>query len=156
VATVVAKLLLQCRPDIAVFGEKDYQQLRVVMQLAMDLDQPVRIIGAPTRRERDGLAMSSRNAYLSAAERAVAPVLYRVLRECAQAIAAGEAIPSALANGRRTITRAGFMLDYLDARHAETLAPIGSTSEGPIRLLLAARIGRTRLIDNLAVPRPRS
>jgi pantoate--beta-alanine ligase len=152
VATVVAKLLLQCQPDIAMFGEKDYQQLRVVTQLARDLDQPVQIIGAPTRRERDGLAMSSRNAYLSPEERAVAPVLYRVLRDSAAAIAGGGAIAPTLAKGRRAILRAGFALDYLEARHAETLAPIRSRRDGPIRLLVAARIGRTRLIDNVAVP----
>jgi pantoate--beta-alanine ligase len=150
VATVVAKLLLQCRPDVAIFGEKDYQQLRVVTQLAADLDQPVRIVGAPTRRERDGLAMSSRNAYLSAAERAVAPSLHRVLTQCAAEIADGGRIAPVLARGRRTIERAGFVLDYLEARHALTLAPIRSTADGPIRLLVAARIGRTRLIDNIA------
>jgi pantoate--beta-alanine ligase len=151
VATVVAKLLLQCQPDVAIFGEKDYQQLRVVTQLAADLDQPVRIVGAPTRRERDGLAMSSRNAYLSAAERSVAPTLHRVLAQCATAIANGGRIAPALTRGRRTIERAGFVLDYLEARHALTLAPVCSTADGPIRLLVAARIGRTRLIDNIAV-----
>lgn len=151
VATVVGKLLIQCQPDIAVFGEKDYQQLRVVTQLARDLDLPVRIFGAPTRRERDGLAMSSRNAYLSEAERATAPTLYRVLRRSAKAIAGGGAIEATLAAGRAEIEQAGFALDYLEARHAETLAPIHSRDDGPIRLLVAARIGRTRLIDNVAV-----
>jgi pantoate--beta-alanine ligase len=152
VATVVAKLLIQCQPHIAVFGEKDYQQLRVVTQLVSDLNLPVRIIGASTRRDPDGLAMSSRNAYLSAEERAIAPTLYRVLLRCSDAIAAGEPAQSLLEEGRRSIERAGFALDYLEARHAETLAPAGSLDDGPIRLLVAARIGRTRLIDNIAVP----
>jgi pantoate--beta-alanine ligase len=151
VATVVAKLLIQCQPDIAVFGEKDYQQLRVVTQLAKDLDLPVRILGAPTQRERDGLAMSSRNAYLSTQERATAPTLYRVLQQCAKAIAGGESIRALVTQGAREIEQAGFALDYLEARHAETLAPIHSRDEGPIRLLVAARLGRTRLIDNVAV-----
>jgi pantoate--beta-alanine ligase len=151
VATVVGKLLIQCQPDIAIFGEKDYQQLRVVTQLAKDLDLPVRIIGAPTRRERDGLAMSSRNAYLSAEERATAPTLYRVLQQSAEAIAAGAPIAATLANGRREIERAGYTLDYLEARDARTLAPVRSRDAGPVRLLVAARIGRTRLIDNVAV-----
>lgn len=153
VATVVAKLLLQCRPDVAMFGEKDFQQLRVVTQLAKDLDQPVRIVGVPIRREADGLAMSSRNAYLSAAERAAAPTLYRTLRRCADAIAAGKDIGPVLTTGRGSIRKAGFDLDYLEARHAETLAPTRSYRDGPIRLLVAGRIGRTRLIDNVGVPR---
>jgi pantoate--beta-alanine ligase len=151
VATVVAKLLIQCQPDIAVFGEKDYQQFRVVKQLARDLDLPVRIIGVPTQRSRDGLALSSRNAYLSAAERAIAPILHRVLRQCAKAIKGGATIAAVLAQGRSEIEQAGFALDYLEARHAQTLAPIASRDDGPIRLLVAARLGRTRLIDNVAV-----
>lgn len=151
VATVVGKLLIQCQPDLAIFGEKDYQQLRVVTQLAKDLDLTVRIVGAPTRREPTGLAMSSRNAYLSTDERAAAPTLYRVLRKSADAIAGGAAIEAALSTGRVEIERVGFALDYLEARHAETLAPIQSREGGPIRLLVAARIGRTRLIDNIGV-----
>ena len=151
VATVVGKLLIQCQPDIAIFGEKDYQQLRVVTQLAKDLDLSVRIVGAPTLRERDGLALSSRNAYLSAEERAAAPTLYRVLRQSAEAIAGGDSIETVLAKGRRDIEQAGFALDYIEARHALTLAPIRAHENGPIRLLVAARIGRTRLIDNVAV-----
>jgi pantoate--beta-alanine ligase len=151
VATVVAKLLIQCQPDFAVFGEKDYQQLRVVKQLVRDLDLPVRIIGVPTQRGRDGLALSSRNAYLSAAERAIAPTLHRVLRQCAKAIKSGATIMVVLAQGRREIEQAGFVLDYFEARHAQTLEPIASRDDGPIRLLVAARLGRTRLIDNVAV-----
>ncbi|MDE1972868.1 MAG: pantoate--beta-alanine ligase [Hyphomicrobiales bacterium] len=151
VATVVAKLFIQCRPDIAIFGEKDYQQLKVVTQLARDLDLKTRVIGVPTIREKDGLALSSRNAYLSAQERTVAPVLHRVLSDCAKSIAAGGPISGILENGRTAITRAGFALDYLEARHADTLAPVGARREGPIRLLVAARLGKTRLIDNIAV-----
>lgn len=151
VATVVAKLLIQVLPDVAVFGEKDFQQLKVVTRLAADLDLPMTIVGAPTIREPDGLALSSRNAYLAPAERAQAPVLHRVLQDCAQAIADGQPIDQVLAHGRAAITSAGFALDYLDARHADTLAPVGSGHEGPTRLLVAAKIGKTRLIDNVAV-----
>jgi pantoate--beta-alanine ligase len=151
VATVVAKLLLQCTPDIAVFGEKDYQQLNVVRQLARDLDLGTRVLGAPTMREKDGLALSSRNRYLSASERKAAPTLYRVLTDCAKKIDAGEPIDAVLAAGRAAITQAGFALDYFEARHAKTLAPLASVKAGSIRLLVAARIGATRLIDNVAV-----
>lgn len=151
VATVVAKLLLQCTPDIAVFGEKDYQQLKVITQLARDLDLPTRILGAPIVREKDGLALSSRNRYLSASEREAAPTLFRVLADCADRINAGEPIDLVLAAGRAAIVKAGFALDYLEARHAKTLAPLASAKAGPIRLLVAARIGPTRLIDNVAV-----
>jgi pantoate--beta-alanine ligase len=151
VATVVAKLLLQCLPDMAVFGEKDYQQLKVVTQMTRDLNIPVKVIGAPTVRDRDGLALSSRNAYLSPAARAVAPTLYRVLTDCAKRIRQGEAIAGVLAAGRQAIGSAGFAVDYLEARHAETLQPIESFGGSPIRLLVAARIGSTRLIDNVPV-----
>jgi pantoate--beta-alanine ligase len=151
VATVVAKLLLQVAPDFAMFGEKDFQQLKVVTAMARDLDLPVKVVGVPTVREPDGLAMSSRNAYLSAAERATAPTLYRVLKECAARLTAGEPTAATLSQGRAQIERAGFTVDYLEARHAETLAPPASLSSGPVRLLVAARLGRTRLIDNCAV-----
>jgi pantoate--beta-alanine ligase len=151
VATVVVKLFLQCRPDIAIFGEKDYQQLKVITSLARDLDLPIRILGAPIVREPDGLALSSRNAYLSADERKVAPTLFRVLTGCAGAIARGTELAATIAQGRAAITQAGFVLDYLEARHADSLRPIGSAQDGPIRLLVAARLGRTRLIDNVAV-----
>jgi pantoate--beta-alanine ligase len=151
VATVVGKLLIQCGPDIAVFGEKDYQQLKVVTQLARDLDLKTRIVGVPTVRERDGLALSSRNVYLSPAERDAAPVLHRVLADCAQKITADHPIGAVLTEGKATITQAGFAVDYLEARHAETLAPAAALAEGPLRLLVAARIGTTRLIDNIAV-----
>jgi pantoate--beta-alanine ligase len=151
VATVVAKLFLQCRPDYAMFGEKDFQQLKVVTRLARDLDLPLKVIGVPTVREPDGLALSSRNAYLTPAERAVAPTLHRTLTACARRIAARTSIARALADGREGVSAAGFALDYLEARHAETLAPVGTPADGPIRLLVAARLGRTRLIDNIGV-----
>jgi pantoate--beta-alanine ligase len=151
VATVVAKLFTQVAPDYAMFGQKDYQQLRMVTQMAKDLDLPVKIVGVPTMREKDGLALSSRNAYLSAGERSAAPVLYRVLKATAARIRQGEAIEQVLAVARIEIDVAGFALDYLEARHALSLAPVTSLKDGPIRLLLAAKIGKTRLIDNIAV-----
>ena len=151
VATVVAKLFLQCRPDVAIFGEKDFQQLKVVTRLARDLDLRLKVIGAPIVREPDGLAMSSRNAYLTPAERAVAPVLHRTLMACARRISGGSPIARILADGRKAITAAGFALDYLEARNADTLAPVRGRADGPIRLLVAARLGKTRLIDNHGV-----
>jgi pantoate--beta-alanine ligase len=151
VATVVGKLFTQVRPDVAIFGEKDFQQLRVVTQMARDLDLGVKVIGTKTVRERDGLAMSSRNVYLSAEERRIAPTLHKAMKESAARIRAGEDVAAAVAAGAETIRNAGFALDYLEARHAETLAPIASRREGPIRMLVAARLGTTRLIDNIAV-----
>jgi pantoate--beta-alanine ligase len=151
VATVVAKLLIEAMPDWAYFGEKDFQQLLVVRRLARDLDLSVTIVGGPTVRETDGLALSSRNVYLSPTERAAAPALPRALREAAQAIAAGVPIKDAVAAGRAVIEKAGFKPDYLEARHAETLAPVASLRDGPIRLIVAARLGATRLIDNIGV-----
>lgn len=151
VATVVGKLLIQCEPDFALFGEKDFQQLKVVTQLARDLDLKTRIIGVPIVREADGLALSSRNRYLSSSERNVAPTLHNVLKECAKKIASGQPIEAVLDAGRSTISASGFALDYLEARHAQTLAPVASPKAGPIRLLVAARLGTTRLIDNVAV-----
>jgi pantoate--beta-alanine ligase len=151
VATVVAKLLVQCLPDVAMFGEKDYQQLKVVAQLTRDLDLPVKISAVATVREKDGLALSSRNAYLSASERAAAPALYLILKRCAEGIARGDHIDRLVDEGRTGLERAGFVVDYLEARHAESLARLETADERPIRLLAAARIGRTRLIDNVAV-----
>jgi len=151
VATVVGKLFTQVTPDVAVFGEKDYQQLKVVTRMARDLDLPLKVIGAPTVREPDGLAMSSRNVYLTPDERAVAPTLHRVLTLCADKIAKGRPIATILSEGREAIERAGFALDYLEARHAETLVPLKSIKDGPVRLLVAARLGTTRLIDNVGV-----
>ncbi len=151
VATVVAKLLIQCEPDIAVFGEKDYQQLKVVTQLARDLDLKCRILGVPIVRESDGLALSSRNRYLSPSERQAAPMLYRALKECAGKVAAGAPLDAVLDYGRNAIARAGLQLDYFEARNADTLKPLTGASGEPIRFLAAARIGTTRLIDNVAV-----
>jgi pantoate--beta-alanine ligase len=119
--------------------------------MARDLDLGVRVIGAPTVRERDGLAMSSRNVYLSPEQRAAAPRLYRALKDTAKRIGGGGRIEAAVAAGAEQVTDAGFALDYFEARHAETLAPIASVKAGPIRILVAARIGGTRLIDNVAV-----
>jgi pantoate--beta-alanine ligase len=151
VATVVAKLFAQVRPDFAMFGEKDYQQLKVVTRMAADLDLAVKVIGVPTLREKDGLALSSRNVYLAPAERANAVVLSQTLRDCAKALRAGAPLAPTLDDGRRRIEAAGFTLDYLEARNAETLAEVTSRDGGPLRLLVAAKIGRTRLIDNMAV-----
>ncbi|MEI9805268.1 MAG: pantoate--beta-alanine ligase [Pseudolabrys sp.] len=151
VATVVTKLFTQVAPDFALFGQKDYQQLRVVTQMAKDLDLPLKVVGIPTIREKDGLALSSRNVYLSPDERRVAPTLYRVLKASAARIKQNEPIEIVLEEGRAEIARVGFALDYLEARHALTLAPVSWRKDGPIRLLVAAKIGKTRLIDNLGV-----
>lgn len=151
VCTVVAKLLLQVRPDFATFGEKDYQQLKVVTAMARDLDIPTKIVGLPTVREPDGLALSSRNAYLGNEERATAPTLHRVLKDCAVRIRSGTALEPALAASRTVLEAAGFAVDYLEARHAETLEPVRTLTDAPVRLLVAARLGRIRLIDNIAV-----
>jgi pantoate--beta-alanine ligase len=151
VATVVGKLFTQVRPDFAVFGEKDFQQLRVVTRMARDLDLGVKVIGSTTVRERDGLAMSSRNVYLSPDQRRAAPELYRAMKESARRLRAGDDIGAAMAGGAELIAGAGFTLDYLELRHAETLAPVHSIDDGPMRILVAATIGKTRLIDNVGV-----
>jgi pantoate--beta-alanine ligase len=151
VTTVVGKLFTQCRPDFAVFGEKDFQQLRVVTRMAGDLDLGVKVMGSKTVRERDGLAMSSRNVYLSPEERRAAPELYRAMKESARRLHAGDDIGAAMAGGAELIANAGFIPDYFEARHADTLAPIASVKDGPVRILVAAKLGKTRLIDNVAV-----
>ena len=151
VTTVVSKLFLQVAPDFAIFGEKDFQQLKVVTAMARDLDIPVKVIGLPTVREKDGLALSSRNAYLSPEERQIAPTLQRALQDCARHIKDGRPIVDALAVGRAQIERAGFVLDYLEARNANTLAPVQTLKDGPLRLIVAAKLGKTRLIDNIGV-----
>ena len=151
VATVVGKLFTQVRPDFAMFGEKDFQQLRVVARMAADLDLGVKVMGSRTVRERDGLAMSSRNVYLSPEERAKAPVLYRAMKQSALKVRAGDELEAAMAAGAEMITAAGFALDYFELRHAETLAKVTSPKDGPMRILVAAKIGNTRLIDNIAV-----
>lgn len=149
VATVVAKLLVQAGCDYAMFGEKDYQQLKVVTRLARDLDIATEIVPVATVREKDGLAMSSRNAYLSPDERMKAPLLYRALSEAARAITAGGDRDNALSRSHEVLERAGFAVDYLEARDAATL---DDASPGrPLRLLAAVRLGSTRLIDNIAV-----
>ena len=151
VATVVAKLFNQVRPDIALFGEKDYQQLAVIRRMATDLDLPVNIVGVPTQRDADGLALSSRNAYLSEEERVNARALPRALGEAAQAMLDGEKVGAALAKARDRLAKAGFdPIEYVELRDAETLAPM-ERLERPARLLAAARIGTTRLIDNLSI-----
>jgi pantoate--beta-alanine ligase len=151
VATVVAKLLLPCLPDVAIFGEKDYQQLAVIRRMVADLCIPVTIAGHPTVREPDGLALSSRNAYLSPDERRIAPKLHAVLAEAALGIR-GQIDPlEVLLRARRALGDVGFKVDYLEARNAETLAPVVEPDKEPIRLLVAARLGRTRLIDNIGV-----
>ena len=151
VATVVGKLFAQCRPDVALFGQKDYQQLKVVTRMALDLDLGVKVIGMTTVRERDGLAMSSRNVYLTPAHRQTATVLYRVIKDSKKRLRAGDDLATVMAAGTQTIAAAGFKVDYFEARHAETLAPVTSVDNGPVRLLVAAKIGQTRLIDNAAV-----
>jgi pantoate--beta-alanine ligase len=151
VATIVTKLLLQCLPDAGFFGEKDYQQLQVIRQLARDLDIPVRIEGVPTWRESDGLAMSSRNAYLAPAERALAPTLYKVLQQVASDMKGGETASIATGWGKQALMGAGFSrLDYLDVVDAITLKKI-ERLERPARVAAVAWLGRTRLIDNLPV-----
>jgi pantoate--beta-alanine ligase len=150
VATVVAKLFTQTQADFAMFGEKDYQQLMVVTRMARDLDLPIKVIGVPTVREESGLALSSRNAYLSKAEHHQAASLYQTLTQAAQKIRAGEAPTRATAAARRSLTTLGFRVDYVAARNAETLA-LPKEKDEPLRLLVAAWLGTTRLIDNVAV-----
>lgn len=155
VATVVAKLLLQAAPDVAVFGEKDYQQLCVVRQLCRDLDLPVEIIGAPTVRDPHGLAMSSRNAYLGATELGVARQLNAILRGTADALAGGADAPGAIAAASRALIEAGFAkVDYVEARESGTLGSWQRGRDG--RLLAAAWLGGTRLIDNVEIPAPQA
>jgi len=151
VATVVAKLLLQALPDVALFGEKDYQQLLVIRRMVRDLDIPVRIEGVPTVREADGLALSSRNAYLTAEERAIAPALHRAITDVASAVARGAAPARETAAAAERLLQAGFQkVDYVAVRDAETLQPVGDGSR-PARVLAAAWLGRARLIDNIPV-----
>ncbi|MES2750541.1 MAG: pantoate--beta-alanine ligase [Pseudomonadota bacterium] len=149
VATVVTKLFTQVRPDLAFFGEKDFQQLMVVTRMARDLDLGVKVIGGSIVRERDGLAMSSRNVYLSVNDRRTATVLFRTLKATRARMRASDNFKTVLSESADIITKAGFAVDYLEARHAETLAPISSLNDGPVRLLVAAKIGTTRLIDNI-------
>jgi pantoate--beta-alanine ligase len=157
VTTVVGKLFTQVRPDVAIFGEKDFQQLRVVTRMARDLDLGVKVIGSRTVRERDGLAMSSRNVYLSAEERRAAPELHRAMKESARRLHGGDDIAAAMAAGAEMAADAGFALDYFELRDAETLEPIAPakdeakhrSKDQPMRILVAAKLGKTRLIDNI-------
>ena len=153
VATVVAKLILRAMPDIAIFGEKDWQQLMVIRRMVADLDIPVEILGGPIMREADGLAMSSRNVYLSPEERKAAGQLNVILRETAVSVAKGMPISEATAEGSKRILAVGFdKLDYLDIRAATSLAAFPDDKpSGPARILVAAKIARTRLIDNMPV-----
>ena len=149
VATVVTKLLLQCAPDVAVFGEKDYQQLLVIRQLVRDLNIQVRIISAPIVREADGLALSSRNGHLSPAERTTAPLLHRVLSEAAAGLADGEVCDAVSGAARLKLEAKGFRVDYVAIRDPETLAPVFGPIKGPARVMGAVHLGATRLIDNV-------
>jgi pantoate--beta-alanine ligase len=151
VTTVCCKLFNQVSPDIAVFGEKDYQQLAVLRQMVADLDMPLKLIAAPTRREEDGLALSSRNAYLSLAERKIAPALHAAIAEVAVKVAAGTPVAVATAAATESLKAAGFTkVDYIEIRDAETLAAAAPPGR-PLRVLAAAWLGKTRLIDNVAV-----
>jgi pantoate--beta-alanine ligase len=150
VATVCCKLFLQSGAEVAAFGEKDWQQLQVVTRMAADLDIPIRILPVPTVREADGLALSSRNRFLTPAERATAPLLHRVMKDVAAAIATGAAVPGTLAEGSARLVAAGFAPDYLALVEAETLrAHDAPRADGAMRLIAAARLGTVRLLDNI-------
>ena len=152
VATVVAKLLLQAQPDVALFGEKDYQQLAVIQRLVSDLNIPVKIAGVPIVRDEKGLALSSRNSYLSAAQYAIAVNLNKTLFTMARNIREGKNFGAVQAWGNNTLTAAGFdSVDYLELRDARTLEPVAEGAKQPLRLLAAVRLGRVRLIDNVPV-----
>jgi pantoate--beta-alanine ligase len=153
VATVCCKLFSQVTPDFAIFGEKDFQQLTVLKQMVRDLNLPLKIIGAPTERADDGLALSSRNAYLTEAERKVAPALHVVISELAKAVGKGADIPAGVANAKRKLLAAGFAaLDYVEVRDAETLQPVERAADDTkLRVIAAVRLGKTRLIDNVRV-----
>jgi pantoate--beta-alanine ligase len=151
VATVVAKLLLAVRPDVALFGEKDFQQLAVIRRMVVDLGIPVEIAGVPTAREADGLALSSRNAYLTADERKRAGALLKALKKARDAIRDGRAVGSALQSAKQSLVEAGFLkIDYFALVDAGTLEPL-EAPRGDMRLIAAAVIGTTRLIDNIAI-----
>jgi len=150
VATVVAKLFGQVRPAMACFGEKDWQQLQVVRRMVCDLSFGVEIVAVPTTRAADGLALSSRNRLLSAAERLVAPQLYKTLETLALALKEGGEVERSITEAVERLRVAGFSTDYIALVHAETLEPLTRT-EPPARLILAAKLGMARLIDNVAV-----
>lgn len=151
VTTVVAKLFLQCLPDLAVFGEKDYQQLLVVKRMVKDMAFPITILPGPIVRERDGLAMSSRNVYLDPKERSIAPQLYAILRDVAADLASGRPVRESLTQGKARLEHAGFRVDYLELRDSDTLMPMEAIAHERTRLLAAVFLGRVRLIDNIEV-----
>lgn len=152
VTTVVSMLFNLVRPDLALFGEKDYQQLLVIRRMAVDLHFPVEVVGVPTVREPDGLALSSRNQYLSDAQRAVAPTLYQALTAAAAELAAGGTTIAAVEhNGERRLAAAGFEVDYFEVRRQDLSLPAPGDPPAALRVLAAARLGRARLIDNIAV-----
>ena len=151
VATIVAKLFIQSAADFAIFGQKDYQQLQVVTRMARDLDIPIEVIGVPTVRAPDGLALSSRNQYLTKTERHQATAIYKSLNQAAEKIRNGTDPQKAMRAASRSLTTLGFKVDYVTARNAETLDVPLSHSDEPLRLLAAAWIGKTRLIDNIEV-----
>ena len=156
VATVVTKLLLQAAPNVAVFGEKDYQQLLLIKRLVRDLNMQVTIVGGPIVREADGLALSSRNGYLSPAERETAPILFQVLSEVAASLAEGQGCDAIAGAGRFKLEAKGFRVDYVAIRDPETLAPLFGPIKGPALVLGAVHLGKTRLIDNVpTVPKSR-
>jgi pantoate--beta-alanine ligase len=151
VATVCCKLFNQVAPDVAVFGEKDFQQLAVLRQMVRDLNMPLKLVATPIKREADGLALSTRNAYLSEAERAIAPALLKAISSVAKKVAAGAPIEAATSEASAALIAAGFRkVDYIEVRDAGTLEPAGN-NRGRLRVLAAAWLGQTRLIDNVAV-----
>ena len=151
VATVCCKLFNQVTPDFAIFGDKDYQQLAVLRQMVRDLDMPLKLVAAPISREKDGLALSSRNAYLTEAERAIAPALYAAVSAVARKVASGTPIEAATSEARAELTAAGFQkIDYIEVRDAETLVMAAGSGKS-FRVLAAVWLGKTRLIDNVAV-----
>ena len=152
VATVVSKLLLQALPDVAIFGEKDFQQLAVIRRAARDLDIPVEIMGGPTLRDADGLAMSSRNVYLTVGERMVAPIIHRTLQAAAEIVRRGMPLAVIEAEAADRLMKAGLVVDYVAIRDALSLAvPAEGAASASLRILVAAKLGQTRLIDNIAV-----
>jgi pantoate--beta-alanine ligase len=152
VATIVTKLLLQALPDVAIFGEKDFQQLAVIRHVTRDLDIPVEILGGPTIRENDGLALSSRNVYLTPEERASAPLIHRTLQAAAQGVRDRRPFGQIEIGAKTALVNAGFAVDYLAIRDAGTLeSPTEGADPRTLRILVAAKLGKTRLIDNIAV-----
>lgn len=152
VTTVCCKLFNQVTPDVAIFGEKDFQQLAVLRQMVRDLDMPLKLIGAPTKREKDGLALSSRNAYLTAEERKVAPTLNAAIKELAASVAAGKPVAASIEAAKKRVLAAGFAsIDYITVADAGTLSEVAKRQDAPMRVLAAAWLGKTRLIDNVPV-----